>query len=268
MPKILVPHRLGAHRIAVKALYRALLTQSKATPFTSTQQNELQNIIRNRFKQARLNQSARGLKVQLEAGYEAIDHLDNAVAGDEESKHYIATLLARAPEKVKLPPPRKQSAQKPKNNGQPDKVKKTSIFDRPLPLEQLSGKRHIPVLFTANRIPVLRIKKPQPASLSHYIDQRIKQRQKWHDTRDHLVEKRVLASYEDSWDELTGKNRRREPEWQRAAYDAVGVVERKIGAEKEKNRIMAERMQGVVDREREMWEREEEERKRGGSDRR
>jgi hypothetical protein len=273
MPENFVPHRSGAHRIAVKALYRTLLNQSKAIPLAQERQHELQNIIRNRFKQARLLQSARRLRVSFEAGYQAIDKLDNAVAGDEESVAYVTSLLERAPARVKEAQLPKQSAQKSASakdtKPQPQKPKR-SIFDRPLPLEQLSGPRHVPVLFSANRIPVLRITKPQPPRLSAYIDARIKQRQKWRDTRDRLIELRELSGYEDEWDNLTQSNDENggltldnwmsEPSWTSAAYHAVGAIDSKLIAEREKNRVMAEKMQAVVDRERELFEKEKKER--------
>jgi uncharacterized protein (UPF0305 family) len=51
-----------------------------------------------------------------------------------------------------------------------------------------------------------------------------------------------------------------EPSWTSAAYHAVGAIDAKLIAEREKNRIMAEKMQAVVDRERELFEKEKKER--------
>jgi hypothetical protein len=245
------------------------------------QKYELQNLVRNRFKQSQLSHSVRRLRVSFEAGYEAVDQLDGAVAGDESSKEYITFLLGKAPDKAKQTPQKKdndENGKKANLDSAKDEVidrPKTSIFDRPLPLEKLSGKRHIPVLFSANRIPVLRIKKPQPASLSRYIDQRVKSRQEMHDKHDRLREELTIARCEDEWDDLTdghcedksgtaeamsGFNKYAEPAWTNAVSEALSTLSARMRAWKEKNRIMAEKMQAVVDRETELYEKEKMER--------
>ncbi|KAK3051686.1 hypothetical protein LTR09_007342 [Extremus antarcticus] len=292
MPDLRIPIRSGAHRIAAIALYRALLTQCAAVPFAVAQQDELQNIVRNRFKQAQHSHSIQRLRVAFEAGYEAIDHLDNAVAGSEESTSYIVGLLERAPVGVKTTPTHPTAARRGGSGEKAAKGKheikqpRTSLFDRPLPLEKLSGPRHVPVLFNANRVPVLRLKKPQPQALSLYIHKRVVQRQKWHNQRMQLQRERVVAGYEDEWDELVsstkgapntaglsiteamaGMGEREEGSWEGSVDEALHVVHGRIVGEKEKNREMAAKMQGVVDREREVferesWERKEEDRRR------
>lgn len=276
MPDLRIPRRSGAHRIAAIALYRALLTQCRATPLARNQQEELQNIVRNRFRQAQHSHSIRRLRVGFEAGYEAIDRLDAAVAGSEESKVYITSLLERAPTKVKQAPAPKQAekiGRADEAGGQhvdADQRPKISLFDRPLPLEKLSGKRHVPVLFNASSIPVLRLKKPQPETLSRFIRLRVEQRQKWHDLRHRLDEDVQLAAQEDEWDDIVSPLVKREqtlidaglarqceePTWQDYVYKAQREVQGKINDEKVRNRIMAEKMQGVVDRERELFESE------------
>jgi len=248
----------------------------------SAQREELQNIVRNRFKQARHSHSTQRLKISFEAGYEAIDHLDASVAGNEESTRYVSELLQRAPAKTKLPPPpshellralkRVQAANEAREPAQP----KISILDRPRPLEQLSGRRHVPVLFNANHIPVLRIKKPQPPSLSRLIRQRVLQRQSRHDRRWRLSSEKELAKHEDEWDRLVADEVRaiesqtlmqsgagssampkaREPTWTSAISTAVREVQHQIDGEREKNRAMAEKMQAIVDKEKELHEAE------------
>lgn len=205
MPDLRIPIRNGPHRIAAIALYRALLTLCRTVPFGKVQRDELQNIVRNRFKQARHSHSTRRLRISFQAGYEAIDHLDAAVAGNEGSQQYISELLEQAPAKIKLSPALSQPTTKAKDTEDEEAAEdneavnqpRISLFDRPLPLEKLSGKRHIPVLFNANHIPVLRIKKPQPASLSRFIRQRIEQRQDRHDRRWRLHAEKELAAWED-----------------------------------------------------------------------
>lgn len=280
MPKFLVPHKSGAHRIAAIALYRALLTQSQrvSIPQSPAANTELQNVVRNRFKQARHVTSYRQLKTSFEAGYEAVDHLDSAVAGSEEAKELIVDLLAKAPEGVKRPPRISQKVDKKllRRRELAARPPRINMFDRPLPLEQLSGERKVPVLFTANHIPVLRFTKPQPTSLSGYITNRIVQRQKRHDRRQMLEEALKLAGEEDRWDSIvqqfSGIDGRKsssggwrvqpakEGLWRDVVVEALDAVLAKLEREKELNRIMAVKMQGVVDRETAMAEKEARER--------
>ncbi|CZT24557.1 uncharacterized protein RCC_10282 [Ramularia collo-cygni] len=284
MPKFLVPHKSGAHRIAAIALFRALLIQSRRVPLpeSPTANAELQNVVRNRFKQARHVTSYRQLKATFEAGYEAVDHLDAAVAGSTHAQQIVADLLAKAPKSVKQPPRRHKAIDKKllRRRELAERPPRINMFDRPLPLEQLSGERKVPVLFTANHIPILRFTKPQPSSLSGYITNRIVQRQKRHDRRQMLEEALVLAGEEDKWDSIVrqfaGIDARksrdvtitpvRESLWRDPIVTALDVVRAALDGEKELNRIMAEKMQGVVDRETAMAEKEAREREMKGEE--
>jgi hypothetical protein len=219
------------------------------------------------------------LKLAFQAGYEALDHLDAAVAGDEKSTSYIADLLVKAPAKVKADPPVSLlgKSKSKENNGKEStatasissavKPSTTELFSRPHPVSQLSGKRHIPVLFSANNIPILRIKKPQPENLSGFIKNRITQRQRRHDRRHWLMEQIEFAKYEDLWDEIVesevgaGGEVWEEPTWAEEFEIAKGEVDYYIRQEGRKNAAMAAKMQGIVDRETEMFEREKAERK-------
>lgn len=270
MPKFLLPIRSGRHRVAAIALFRALLSQCRAlSGIGSQQREELQNLIRNRFKQARHVQSNARLRINFEAGYEAVDHLDAAVAGSEESKGYILQLLDKAHPRAKQTPPivlpktlrrdvekrqRKEAAQA--RHEEP----RVSLFERPVPLEQLSGKRHVPILASANSIPFLRIKKPQPESLSAYLSKRIKTRQKRHDMRQRLEAEVDFARHEDTWDSIVsqhkGVGRDSSVRWSSGARLALRGVQDKLTGEKLKNQAMAEKMQAVVDREQELFDKE------------
>jgi hypothetical protein len=271
---------VSAHRTSAIALYRALLQQTRAVPLPLQSQQELQNIVRNRCKQAIHLHSYQRLKLAFQAGYEAIDHLDAAVAGDEESTRFIAGLLARAPASVKADPPA-VSPLKSKTRGSKSEATtattslaqalkpSSELLSRPHPFAQLSGKRQIPVLFNANHIPILRIKKPQPENLSGFIKHRIKQRQRRHDRRHWLVEQIEFAQYEDLWDEIVERQTglgdhlggRDEPTWAEEFEISKAEVDQAIWGEGKKNADMAARMQGVVDREREAFEKERRERR-------
>ena len=280
MPKHLLPRRNTPHRVAAIALYRALLSQSRSLPSISQEQRDaIQNIIRNRFNQARHLESPTLLKINFEAGYEAIDHLDAAAGGSDGSRAYILDLLQRSPAKVKEPKPAPLVLKKKRTSTSEDGENKTkddqpriNLFDRPLPLEKLSGARHVPVLFNANHIPVLRLTKPQPASLSNFIRQRIEQRQEWHNRRHRLDQELVIARCEDEWDHLINQtapasddvrrevNDGQEPLWKDAILEASSEVDAKLTAENQRYQIMATKMQAVVDREQALYDREKIER--------
>ncbi|EMD01075.1 hypothetical protein BAUCODRAFT_194721 [Baudoinia panamericana UAMH 10762] len=272
MPNYRIPVNQSRHRVAALALFRALLTQCRALPSTtSSERSQLQNVVRNRFKEARREQSGRRLRLLFEAGYEAVDHLDAAVlAGSEGSKAYILDLLARAPEKAKQTPSvtvsdevlRQFNKQLSARPGQ-DTTGKQSMLNRPLRLDKLSGKRHVPVLFNAQGIPVLRFKKPQPESLSGYINHRLQVRHKRHALRHMLDDALEMARAEDGWDDLmrvyvtkAGETSRGEPSWVRELYQARKEVNERLDAERRKNQMMAEKMQAIVDGERQMAEKE------------
>ncbi|TKA61951.1 hypothetical protein B0A55_11244 [Friedmanniomyces simplex] len=330
MPPYHTPRTSTPHRLAALALFRALLLASRTLPPASIsppQRNDLQNLIRNRFKQARHEQSTRRLRLAFEAGYEGIDLLDAAVAGKGGSQGYILELLARAPARVKQAPPlttldleivkelkwnlrvrpeeaSSQTASSPSPFSSPPQsphpnttptttnTAKTSPFARrPLPLSELTGgKRLIPVLYNAQGIPVLRFSKPQPAALSGYINHRVEVKQKRHDTRHRLAEELVVAGWEDEWegilsrymgeregvDEGVGEwgrdqdgigegegiggrrvgSAERERGWVYEVLRAREEVEEKLNEEGRRNGVMAGKMQGLVDREREMAARE------------
>ncbi|KAK1083697.1 hypothetical protein LTR48_006082 [Friedmanniomyces endolithicus] len=292
MPAHRLPRNSTPHRIAAIALYRALLLSTHALPpqtFPPPQRTQLQNIIRNRFKQARHEQSPRYLRLCFEAGYEALDRLDGAgadvaseagnEAGKEASAAYILALLARAPEKVKRAPPitaldpsllkdlKLHLRTRPNATTTTTVAEKPSLFNRPLPLAQLKGgKRRVPVLYNAQGVPVLRLSKPQPAALSGYINHRAEVKQKRHDTRHRLTEELEGARWEDGWDGIlereTGvregdeQGKWRGGGWTQEIVSARDEVGRRLGEDAEKRRVMGGRMQGVVDRERAMAERE------------
>jgi hypothetical protein len=258
MPPFLVPRHVSAHRTSAIALYRALLQQSRAVPLPAESKAELQNIVRNRCKQTIHLHSYQRLRLAFQAGYEAIEHLDASVAGDEKSTSYIAELISKAPAKVKADPPRavlaKGRRKKSKDEGSEDVVAPPTPAFKPS-TELLSR-------------PVLRIKKPQPPNLSGFIRHRIDQRQRRHDRRHWLEEQVEFAQYEDLWDEIleeqigvdAGVETRREmlmePTWAEEFQIAKDEVEFKIKEELRKNGAMAVRMQEVVDLEREAFERE------------
>lgn len=74
------------------------------------------------------------------------------------------------------------------------------ILNRPLPLAQLRGRRHIPILINAGGFPMLRVKKPQPPLLSKILRDKLATRQRRGDQILELDALRVWAVDEDIWD--------------------------------------------------------------------
>lgn len=283
MPAFTVPRHVSAHRISAIALYRALLQQCRAVPLPAESKEQLQNVVRNRFKQVIHLHSYPRLRLSFQAGHEAIDRLDASAAGDEDSTRYIASLLARTPEKIKAAPPRPAVPREKRKsvNENTSATKEESalsfkpsdeLFQRPRPLSQLSGKRHVPVLFSANRFPVLRIKKPQPESLSSVIRNLSKTRQKRIDRHHLLADQLRFAQYEDMWDrmvaniagqgpETTKDEPDIEPPWAEELEIALEDVDSKIQLQDAKNLKMSKAMLAVVDREKKAYAMEKEDRR-------
>ncbi|KAF2171404.1 hypothetical protein M409DRAFT_50850 [Zasmidium cellare ATCC 36951] len=266
MPTFLAPHKSGAHRTAAIALYRALLKQSTKLPHQQ-HHPEIYNLIRRRFRDQKFNTSAKQLKVYFTAGYEAVDVLDGAVRGGREELGRVRGLVeaAREVEGRRREGMRVKEVEGKEKGYHKGEVivnrEKIDLLSRPLPKEKLTGQRKVPVLVDAGSIPILRLTKPQPRSLSLYLHSRIQQRQRRHDHRHYLEDLHMLAREEDRWDGLVG-GKEEGVWWSWEVQRALGEVQGKLQAERERNREWAERLQGVVDREREAmeWERGVEER--------
>ncbi|KAF7185440.1 hypothetical protein HII31_13213 [Pseudocercospora fuligena] len=140
--------------------------------------------------------------------------------------------------------------------------KRNILSDPPIAKEDLggTGKRHVPVLVNANGIPFLRYKKPMPANLASFINSRIEQRDRRHRLRQEMEQTLSLAHEEDKWDAIiyntTGVDSREDGGdkvlWRHSAQSGLRQVTERLQAEKEKNRIHAEKMQAIVDREAEL----------------
>lgn len=145
---------------------------------------------------------------------------------------------------------------------------------KPAPLSELNGRRKVPILVAASRIPILRIKKPQPESLSRYIRQRIAVKQKRIDLGDRLNESMLFAHWEDAWEQLQpstdtndGSNRIQKTRvrndrisWTVEVRKALNVVNDRVVEEHRKHAYVAARMTEIVDRERALADEEESQR--------
>lgn len=68
------------------------------------------------------------------------------------------------------------------------------------PFQDLSGRRHVPVLINANRVPFLRLKKPQPPFLSRIIRDTVRTRELRITRAERLSSEIPIAEDEDQWD--------------------------------------------------------------------
>ena len=99
------------------------------------------------------------------------------------------------------------------------------ILDRPY--QNLSGRRHVPVLVNAIRVPFLRVKKPQPPLLSRIIRNIVKTRNHRIMKGERLANELSFAQDEEVWDhilyELAGLDSRNllEPRWQHEVKRAI-----------------------------------------------
>ncbi|KAF2722619.1 hypothetical protein K431DRAFT_205022, partial [Polychaeton citri CBS 116435] len=265
-PGLRIPRRSTFHRVAAIALYRALLSQCRKLPSNTSlkpkQCDQISTLIRNRFRQTRFQDSRLRLRVAFDAGYEAIDLLDAVVAGQRGSRSRILEILKSTPSQAKdkiwqrpVDRSRREKEAKREARQRAVEVKPSPILERPLPLDMLKGKRHIPLLVNANKIPFLRIKKPQPESLSKVIRTKIRMRQKRHDLRQMMDQHSVVGMQEDIWDQaLTSETGLKsgnswEPSWYDAFEIGMSEVERAIAFETRKNRELAGKMQEIVDKE-------------------
>lgn len=124
------------------------------------------------------------------------------------------------------------------------------------PYHKVSGPRHVPILCSANGVPFLRLKKPQPPSLSRMLRFKIDQRQKVFDQKVLFVNYWLpIARQEDEWDDIleresgTQVTNKDERSWVSEMHFAIGenarVYEKRIAAGKE----IARKMQNIVDQE-------------------
>jgi hypothetical protein len=116
------------------------------------------------------------------------------------------------------------------------------------------------VLISARGVPFLRIKKPQPPSLSRALRSKLDNRWKRIVRRERLENELLLARDEDYWDELVGK--RHPSSWKECIVSSLKDVDTLIQTGDEKNALLAEKMWEVVLKERELARQEKEERKR------
>lgn len=141
----------------------------------------------------------------------------------------------------------------------------------------MPGRRRIPVLTQANRYPFLRIKKEQPHTLGAFIRRRVRKTLRRHENLQRLELERRTALWEDQWDGLvlglqkelkagTGSMKRESVNvegnsWSWGPRLGLAEVDGKLREEFRKKLERGRLLKGIVEQERELAEKEDEERK-------
>ncbi|KAF2632246.1 hypothetical protein BU25DRAFT_331967 [Macroventuria anomochaeta] len=274
MPRFLQPKKSTQHRVAAIALYRALLSGCSSAGLPDDDRTLLRNAIQNKFRQNRKIQSPYQLGLSFKLGYETVDKLDASTAGDTAGTRTLSQLIAALPHGLTNAPPTRRPAPPPPPAPHPSGKHPLAVLppERAVlnvrPYAQVSGARKVPVMASANGIPFLRLTKPQPASLSRVIRQKLTRRIGRFHQRIELGKYWLpLAKQEDEWDMLmVAQLGRREDriKW----TDAVNEAEKQNVATYEeelaKDREIAKKMQGIVDEETRLALKEGQEVVRGG----
>lgn len=183
-----------------------------------------------------------------------LDLLDASVGGDSESTAIITSLLAEIPPHFTRSPwiYAPKSEPRPSSSVCPP-AEESMLTIRPRP--SVPGTRHIPVIASANGLPFLRFKKPQPANLSRVLNQKLDARNKGFDRRNILQNYWMpLAAHEDAWDEILHSHIGLdswcfEPAWtdtvQKALQDEKMLYDQRML----KDRCLARKLQEIVDQE-------------------
>ncbi|KAI1801321.1 hypothetical protein F4811DRAFT_464723 [Daldinia bambusicola] len=242
MPQYLIPARNSRHRTACFALYRALLRQAPLIPLPDDLAssrgpvNPVKHLVRRAFRRNTSITSPRLVYPALKAGYQILALLKSATSSSletpnpdhssilsflrdrlEERNRSLAAKATHAPYSRTPRPP----STRPRPDAEPLLVNVTpaptpenpyprpvyATPSRPRPAEELggSGRRRVPHIDLASDTPFLRLKKPQPAYLSHILRNRIKKRVQ----RLELVQAfhewdMPSAELEDEWEKMMG----------------------------------------------------------------
>lgn len=239
----------------------------------------MRNVVRNKFRRNQLVQSSRLLTLAFNSGYDTLDMFDRSVKDDTTSTTHIRELLEQTPLHLKRPP------RIPKPPKQPEGRIPTAC---PPPEQQLlntrpymnvPGRRKIPKLRVNNGIPFLMYGKPQPQSLGRILRHQVlkaQDRQNWLG----LIEIDMMpqARQEDFWDDLLeaafgigdsdnpdahmdqGEADEEDSRWVTEVADFRSLLRAEWKGSKADKSRTARLMQGIVDREEVLAEKEKKER--------
>lgn len=232
----------------------------------------------------------KGKSLADDNGRQALDLLRASASGDaagtERILGLLGTLVPVKPRRSKDVASSRAPVGAPKGPSKPERDKpmpvlhRTSILDRPY--LKVSGRRHVPRLCSANSIPFLRIKKPQPLALAMMLCRRIKRRARWFTMLERLEHEMARADLEDRWDVLVqaiadeGKPRREtgpaettispvtttESSWGQTCQFSINLINNRKYLDTDVNMRMARRMTEIIWKEQELADKEDIERKK------
>ena len=193
------------------------------------------------------------LTQQLTFSLQLLDRLDQSVSGQSQSTTFIESLVDGLPRGIAHPKPKKihpPPKPEPKPKPEPSPINNVALAMRPYP--EVKGVRRVPVIASANGMPFLRIKKPQPASLAIALHRKLEARTENFETSILLNNYWLpIARQEDEWDKIIGQqhnirdtNRNRWADTIRHAYEVNHAA---FAEMKERNRAIAARLQDIVD---------------------
>jgi hypothetical protein len=160
---------------------------------------------------------------------------------------------------------------------------------RPLPLKKLSGRRHVPILAHASGYAFLRVKKPSSPFLDRVLMDKIKQKEKRFNKLAELALGIELAKDEQQWEKIVaeklaeeggGNNEWLESKgknwglarglgsggWHDASAMATSQIYQHLERDLTRSKEQGERMIELVKKERALWEKERDERKKSMDD--
>ena len=128
------------------------------------------------------------------------------------------------------------------------------------PFHNLSGRRHVPILINANKVPFLRIKKPQSPFLSRIIRDTVNTRERRLTLAERLTSEALVAEDEDEWDNILhqhfGLDHAGEEPWQREVKRASDHVHRLQVEAIQKRVNLSAKMSAIVEQEKALVEEE------------
>ena len=122
----------------------------------------------------------------------------------------------------------------------------------------ISGRRHVPTLVNANRVPFLRLKKPQSPFISRIIRDTVKTRDRRTRTGANLADQELIAKAEDLWDKILHDQCGLEWDdgpgliWTYEVQEALRENHRLRGAAIQKRVQIAAKMHSIVEQEKEL----------------
>ncbi|KAI5303433.1 hypothetical protein KEM56_007547 [Ascosphaera pollenicola] len=291
MPRFLHPKRSGVHRLACLSLYHALLKQCAGLARVNVDSNVATQLVKLQFRKLQdLDSPTRiinALKAGPDPGAKTLDLIHSCVNGSQSGFHQLtklmrksASITAQVREKQReqamafKPQDPTDSRLKRRAEGRarrrPEALRPhpdvQPITSRPRP--EVPGVRRIPVFVNARGVPYLRIKKPQPPSLSRALRSYLDNRWARIERRERLEEEIALADTEDEWDDVVaaiaeddGKMidlDRPKDTWKLAAQESLHECHVQIRTKDQETARRAEEMFNVVLREKELKRKEKE----------